>query len=397
MTAEPSSSPEDATAPTQCPVLDATLTYASRGWGVFPLHTPIGAGCSCGNPECERPGKHPRTLHGFRDASWDEKTIRQWWTQWPDANIGITTGAASGIVVFDIDPRHGGDDMLAEWEREHAPIPDTVEVCTGGGGRHIFFAHPGGHVKSRGLAPGIDVKADGGYIVAPPSLHASGRRYEWELSSPPDETPLAPLPEWLAAKLTSPSFEPRPASASAPVPIRDGRRNATLTSLAGTMRRRGMSEEAICASLLAENRRRCDPPLSDDEVRRIARSVARYEPAADPALSADVGVIGDPPWNTLSWPNPPAQAAFHGLAGDFVRAIEPHTEADPVALLISCFVAVGSVIGRGPHFVADAAKHYTNLNAVLVGRTARGRKGSSWAQVRRPFETVDSDWTLACI
>ena len=101
--------------------------------------------------------------------------------------------------------------------------------------------------------------------------------------------------------------------------------------------------------------------------------------------------------NTVAWPAPPALEALHGLAGDFVRAIEPHTEADPVALLISYFVAVGSVIGRGPHFVADAAKHYTNLNTALVGRTARGRKGSSWAQVRRPFETVDSDWALACI
>jgi len=121
-----------------------------------------------------------------------------------------------------------------------------------------------------------------------------------------------------------------------------------------------------------------------EEFDDVLRATSRWAPRA--ASSAQVVSATSP------WPEPLAPITFHGLAGDFVRAIEPHTEADPAALLISFFVAFGSVVGRGPHFVADAAKHYTNLSVVLVGRTARGRKGSSWAQVRRPLETVDSNW-----
>jgi len=391
----------------------AALQYASRGWLVLPLHTPTGTDCSCGKPDCEHPGKHPRTEHGFHDATTDEATIRRWWFQWPDANIGVATGTVSGIAVLDIDPRHGGDESLADLERQHGTLPDTVESITGGGGRHILFAYPGGYVKSRSIAPGIDIKGDGGYIVAPQSRHATGGQYEWELLSHPDDTPLAPLPDWLLTMIASPSAEPVPLTAEEAAVIPEGNRNGTLTSLAGTMRRRGMSEDGICAALLAENARRCVPPLPQEEVRRIVRSVARYEPGVTPSVidlfgtdakrldtnvAADTGIPvpaeadGTPMANP--WPEPLTPAAFHGLAGDFVRAIEPHTEADPVALLISYFVAVGSVVGRGPHFVAEAARHYTNLNAVLVGQTARGRKGSSWAQVRRPFETIDADWAL---
>ena len=121
----------------------------------------MGDGCSCGDPGCEQIGKHPRTKHGFFDGTTDETIIRQWWTQWPDANIGLITGATSGFIVLDVDPRHGGDETLARWIGEHGALPDTLEVRTGGGGRHIYFAHPGGHVKSRNLAPGIDAKCSG--------------------------------------------------------------------------------------------------------------------------------------------------------------------------------------------------------------------------------------------
>jgi hypothetical protein len=276
-------SPQDDT-PAEESNLAAALAYASEGRPVFPLHTPIGAGCSCGNPKCEHPGKHPRTLHGFRDASRDEKTIRQWWTQWPDANIGVVTGADSGIVVLDVDPRHSGDETLADLERQHGQLPRTVETITGGGGRHIYFPHPGGHVKSRNLAPGIDVKADGGYIVAPPSLHVSGRRYEWEVSSHPDDTPLAPLPDWLLAAIASPPVEPMPSTVDKAAAIPESKRNVTLTRLAGAMRRAGMEQSEIRAALLEINRGRCDPRLPVQEVAEIARSVSRYAPAAVPLL-----------------------------------------------------------------------------------------------------------------
>jgi hypothetical protein len=161
--------------------LAAALDYASRGWPVEPLHTPTENGlCSCGKRNCSSPGKHPRTLHGLKDASTDPDVITKWWEAWPEANVGVVTGKISGLVVLDVDPRASGDKSLAELEREHGSLPTTLEARTGGGGRHIVFAYPAGGVRTRiGLMPGLDLKSDGGYFVAPPSLHASGGRYEW--------------------------------------------------------------------------------------------------------------------------------------------------------------------------------------------------------------------------
>ena len=92
----------------------SALRYAERGWHVIPVHSVKGGGCSCGKADCPSPAKHPRTPHGLKDASLDIATIESWWSRWPDANIGIVTGAGSGIVVLDIDPRHGGDESLAQ-------------------------------------------------------------------------------------------------------------------------------------------------------------------------------------------------------------------------------------------------------------------------------------------
>lgn len=261
-------------------LLTCALQYAQRGWLVLPLHTPEKDGqCSCGKNACSSVGKHPRTQNGMKDATTNIGTIRYWWQKWPYANVGIATGLKPGIVVIDIDYNHGGDDSLAGLLRTHGPLPETWESLTGGGGRHIFFKHPGGVVKNKvGLAPGIDVRGDGGYIVAPPSVHASGRTYTWELSATPGEVPLADIPPWLLQLLnTAPHQEP--ASTSFPdAPIPEGLRNNTLTSLAGSMRRRGMGESAIAAALLAKNKHRCQPPLPEQEVRGIAQSVMRYPP-----------------------------------------------------------------------------------------------------------------------
>ncbi len=95
---------------------------------------------------------------------------------------------------------------------------------------------------------------------------------------------------------------------------------------------------------------------------------------------------------SISWPNPPDEAAFHGLAGDVVRLITPHSEADRVALLVQFLAAFGNIIGRMPHFVAEAAYHALNLFLVLVGVTSKARKGSSWAQILRPCSAVEEDW-----
>jgi P4 family phage/plasmid primase-like protien len=197
----------------QATLLNTALAYAARGWPILPLHTALKDGCSCRKPDCSTIGKHPRyhatdLRHGLKDASTDEALIRRWWSRWRHANIGIVTGKTSGLVVIDIDPRNGGDLTAEDLETEHGKFPETVENLTGGGGRQLFYQHPGGdrRVSAHTLGPGVDIKADGGYVVAPPSRHASGRRYEWEVSSHPDDITVAPLPPWF------PLHEPTPDS-----------------------------------------------------------------------------------------------------------------------------------------------------------------------------------------
>lgn len=261
--------------------LESAIACARRGWPVFPIHEPMnGLGCSCGDPKCDKPAKHPRTEHGFKDATTNEDMIRAWWKQWPTSNVGMATGAVSGTVVLDVDPRHGGEDSLLMLEARHGRIPDTVEAKTGGGGRHIVFAYPGRPVSCRiGLDRGLDRKADGGYIVIEPSLHSSGKRYAWDAGLHPDVVDLADPPAWLLEdkeeKRTASTVEDR---------IREGSRNAVLASIAGSMRRKGLGPEEIAAALLVTNSRRCSPPLPEAEVRKIAESVSKYEPG-DPVIN----------------------------------------------------------------------------------------------------------------
>lgn len=175
--------------------LNAALDYAARGWAVFPCHSIHGAGCSCHRVDCSSPGKHPRIGGGLTAASTDPEAIRRWWRQWPSANVAIRTGAASGLVVVDIDPDHGGARTLDELVRRHGEIPDGPIVRTGSGGTHLFFEHPGEKVRNSAgvLGPGIDVRGDGGYVIAPPSRHISGATYQWEASG---SDPPA-LPGWI--------------------------------------------------------------------------------------------------------------------------------------------------------------------------------------------------------
>lgn len=272
------------------------MAYAERfSWAVLPLHEAISrGGCSCSKgAECQNAGKHPRIKAWTDQASTDPQSIHDWWQKWPSANVGVATGLKSGLVVVDVDPRHGGDDSLLALIQQHGALPETVEAITGSGGRHLFFQHPGGapmrNMAGTLLGPGLDFRADGGMVVVAPSRHASGTTYCWEASSRPGEVPLAPLPDWLEVLLRG--QETRRAEASAgkapalPDVIESGQRNSLLTSLAGSMRRRGASEEAIRAALAAENTR-CRPPLEDAEIDQIARSAASWSPAGDGASPA---------------------------------------------------------------------------------------------------------------
>lgn len=263
-------------------LLEAALSYAARGWRVFPCHSMRKGKCSCGSLACASPGKHPRTRRGCLDASTDPKTIRAWWVECPDANVAIATGSSSGgLVVVDIDPRHDGDTTWGEISGIYGVLPDTPEALTGGSGRHIYLesSEP---VPSRTNAPGtgVDVRGDGGYVLAPPSNHASGTTYVWDVGRPEFTGPVAPVPQWLA-RLLRPRVEPTKPTADA---IIEGGRNNQLTSLAGALRRKGLTFSEIIPTLLEVNRRRCRPPLDEIEVRRIAEHIST-KPADDPLVS----------------------------------------------------------------------------------------------------------------
>jgi len=265
----------------------AAAVYAALGWPVFPLHT-ISAGlCTCTRPACSSPGKHPRTRHGLKDASTDKAIVVDWWEQWPEANVGVRTGSASDLLVLDVDAESDGEESLGRLEQTHGRLPRTLTALTGGGGRHLFFRHPDGEVRNSAgkLGAGLDIRADGGYIVAPPSIHASGGVYRWQEGHALGDVPLADPPSWLLELLSRRDPMGQVPTAVLPVGvIGEGSRNATLASLAGGMRRRGMSEEQLLAELRLINRERVEPPLPDPEVVAIAASISRYPPGPAPHL-----------------------------------------------------------------------------------------------------------------
>jgi hypothetical protein len=155
--------------------LEAALRYAQRGWPVFPLWPRDGKKCTCGAPECSNPGKHPighLALNGFKSAVTDAKVIRNWWRQYPDAGIGIPTGAAAGVIVLDVDVKNDKDGTLALGELilKLGPLLETRMASTPSSGSHCYFMDPGGITSGNDkLGLGLDLKADGGYVVAPPS------------------------------------------------------------------------------------------------------------------------------------------------------------------------------------------------------------------------------------
>lgn len=183
-------------------MLSHAIDLAERGWPILPMHDVASGACSCGNRDCKSPGKHPRIATGKKHAaaSVDCAELTNWWAHWPNANIAMPTGARTGTVVIDIDPRHGGNDSLAALEELNEPLPRSVEVSTGGGGRHMFYEHPGVPITRASIAEGVDIRADGKIVILPPSIHASGRAYRWIRHYETCE--LRPLPEWLLNLLT---------------------------------------------------------------------------------------------------------------------------------------------------------------------------------------------------
>lgn len=265
-------------------VMKDAIALAKRGLRVMPVHglkwNRDVLGCTCGKKDCKSVGKHPIFIRWQKLGMETLPTIETWFTHYKDANLGVITGKESGVVVLDIDPKNDGYASLKKAEEQYEDLPDTPTVQTGSGGRHYYFKHPGGTLTNRAgvLGGGIDLRGDGGFVVAPHSRHVSGSQYEWEVSY--SDLPFADMPQWLLRELQAPTAKAG-ASASvqqtgAGVLVREGGRDAWLISIAGTMRRRGLSYRPICAALHYANLDQCEPPLAREDIRRIAQSVCRY-------------------------------------------------------------------------------------------------------------------------
>jgi len=261
-------------------LLSSALRYAELGYAVFP---------------CIPGSKKPLTEHGFKDAATDPEQIEAWWREHPQANIGIPT---AGLLVVDVD---GSDNPWPEDEDRLQDLSAGPTSQTPRGGRHHIFRQPEGRIwknTSSRLATKVDTRADGGYVVVPPSI-VDGKPYEWALNLDTGPESLPEPPEWLLVALDdtdnslwhqkpqngngTPSL-PLPGSVETPSPTSDGnviptgQRNSTLARLAGAMRRVGMGKDEIQAALLKTSASRCKPPLANNEVERIARSICRYDP-----------------------------------------------------------------------------------------------------------------------
>ena len=255
------------------------LEYTGMGLAVFPLRAR---------------NKTPATKNGCKDATTDQKQIASWWNRWPDANIGIATGSVSGgLVVIDLDrdeeKGRDGYEILQEWQRQHGQLPDTCQSITGRGGYHLLYRDTAEHRNAQALFEGVDIRGEGGYIVAPPSIHPNGHTYEWEQG--PDEFEIAQADDLVRKFIKGPKKEQQQ-YLHQPEMIPEGQRVSTLVSLIGSQRAKGLGDAAIRAAVQAENEEKCSPPLTDQELEKeVFPALKRNWPATHPYTTTKNGIF----------------------------------------------------------------------------------------------------------
>lgn len=270
---------------------DAAIEYAKKGFAVFPL---------------KYRDKVPLTRNGCKDATTDAAQIKAWWQKYPNANIGLATGSVSQnvfVIDLDIDEDRGidGYHSLEDWQREHGDFPETWTAITGRGGYHLYY-RGNGKIKNRaGIIDGVDIRGNGGYVVAPPSIHKNGNRYEWEYS--PDEFEIAKADNNVEYFLNH-DDQKQGTAFTMPNIVSAGQRNQMLFRFACMMQAKGASDQSVFAATMAENESSCSPPLTEQEVRIIVSSATKYDKGKPIHIDSEGvatrenkdDVIGNPEW-----------------------------------------------------------------------------------------------------
>ncbi|TIH12443.1 DUF3987 domain-containing protein [Marinifilum sp. JC120] len=348
---------------------DAALFYAKQGLPVFP--------CS---------GKRPCVSGGFKSATTDLNQITQWWQQFPQANIGSPTGANS--FVLDIDPPHG-EESLALLESQNSPLPETLTQRTGSGGRHLFFIQPA-DVEIRNSASkigkGLDIRGTGGYIILPPSVHASGDSYQWITECSPAEAP-AWLVELILNGLASDSQTNQPAYVQSLLKAEKGTRNDSLNKVAFQVGKDLASGKADGGNVEAIAKAALQTGLGPKEVQQTLQSGVQAGKKVVEESNPYSGLT------TSAWPIPD-KAVFYGFAGEFAEFAVEKSEADPIAVLATFLCRFGVEVGQSPHMFAGE-KQYSRINAVLVGQSSKARKGTSSIPIRELFAFNEKEWISA--
>src|SRR5262245_1504652 len=242
-------------------MIRAAMALAQGGLAVFP---------------CRQRSKLPATARGFLDASKDPEIVQLWWRSNPNYNIAIATGAVSNIFVADIDGLDA-EAELRKLEAEHGALPPSVEAITARG-RHVYFKMPNTDVRNSTsrVAPGIDIRGIGGYVLAPPSIHPSGRRYAWSVDT---ANTLADAPGWLLAKINGSTNGGTPPTEWRELirGVAEGARDCSIARLAGYLLRRQVDPLVVLQLLQSWNATCCAPPLSAKDVDRIVNSIAGRE------------------------------------------------------------------------------------------------------------------------
>jgi len=387
-------------------MVNAALAYASKSVAVFPVWDVEDGRCGCRDPECKSPGKHPITScapAGFENATADEATIRRWWQQFPHANVATPTGG--WCVVLDVDPRHGGDDALAELERVHGPLPETAEVVTGGGGRHVYFERPAVPIRNSAgkVGPGLDIRGEGGYVLLPPSRHISGGIYLDEIVHPLFDTRPAPMPQWLVtlASATPTNNGPMPRTADewraklAGAP--EGQRRSVALEIAGHYLGLRLAREEV-EQILLNYARQCAPPFPEREARELVRDLARRDRRKHriiaPPQAAEPSVTAAPPAER-PYSFTPVVPAGHFLA-DYIAygasrtdaAYELH-EAAGLVLLAAATPNVRAMLAPYPGGLG------TNLYVLCIGDSTHSRKSTVQAIANDLHDAVIPNGRLA--